>query len=59
MQLNHVLKSRDFMSKNDRKLAKHQENVEGKSLNAEAYLDRGFTRPKVFPGFPRLIVKFK
>lgn len=60
--LNHVLRSRDLMSKNDRKLAKHQENVEGKSLNAEAHLDRGFTRPKVLillplAGIARRVIK--
>ncbi|XP_073290423.1 protein NUCLEOLAR FACTOR 1 isoform X2 [Primulina huaijiensis] len=60
--LNHVLRSRDLMSKNDRKLAKNQENVEGKDLNAEAYLDRGFTRPKVLillplAGIARRVIK--
>lgn len=36
------------MTKNERKLAKNQDIVEDKILNGSAYLDRGFTRPKVF-----------
>ncbi|KZV26805.1 hypothetical protein F511_06652 [Dorcoceras hygrometricum] len=60
--LNHVFRSRDLMSKNDRKLAKNQENAEEKILNAEAYLDRGFTRPKALillplAGIARRVIK--
>ncbi|XP_073152181.1 protein NUCLEOLAR FACTOR 1 isoform X2 [Henckelia pumila] len=60
--LNHIFRSRDLMSKNDRKLAKNQENMEGINLNTEAYLDRGFTRPKVLillplAGIARRVVK--
>lgn len=47
MQLNHVFKSKDLMVKNERKLAKNQESVECKSVDDDAYRDRGFTRPKV------------
>lgn len=47
-QLNHIFGSRDLMVKNERKLAKNQESLEGKSVDDDAYLDRGFTRPKVY-----------
>lgn len=36
------------MVKNERKLTKFQESVESKSVNDDAYRDRGFTRPKVY-----------
>ncbi|KAG8372301.1 hypothetical protein BUALT_Bualt12G0052000 [Buddleja alternifolia] len=50
--LNHILRSRDLMVKNERKLAKHQNSLEGKSADGDAYLDRGFTRPKVLVLLP-------
>ncbi|KAK6152161.1 hypothetical protein DH2020_014796 [Rehmannia glutinosa] len=60
--LNHIFRSRDLVVKNERKLAKNQESVEGKTVNADAYLDRGFTRPKVLillplAGIARRVVK--
>ena len=47
MQLNHVLKTRDLVTKNDTKLAKHPESADNEILNGDSFLDRGFTRPKV------------
>lgn len=47
MQLNHILSTRDLVSKNDAKVAKHQESTKDEILNSDGFLDRGFTRPKV------------
>ncbi|XP_051149332.1 protein NUCLEOLAR FACTOR 1 [Andrographis paniculata] len=60
--LNHIFISRDLMVKNERKLAKQQESAEEKSVDCDAYLDRGFTRPKVLillplAGIARRVVK--
>ncbi|KAL6585611.1 hypothetical protein OROMI_002255 [Orobanche minor] len=60
--LNHIFKSRDLMVKNERKLAKDQEHLEGKTVGEDYYLDRGFTRPKVLimlplAGVARRVVK--
>ncbi|OVA17570.1 Digestive organ expansion factor [Macleaya cordata] len=43
--LNHVFRTRDVVTKNEAKLAKHPENI--KEENDEGFLDHGFTRPKV------------
>lgn len=51
MQLNHIFRTRDLVKKNEAKLAKLQENVKADILSNEAFLDRGFTRPKVFTYF--------
>lgn len=50
--LNHVFKTRDFVTKNEAKLAKHPENVREEVVNSEKYLDHGFTRPKVLIVLP-------
>lgn len=48
MQLNHVFKTRDIVTKNDKKSAKHKELSEHKEiLDSENCRDQGFTRPKV------------
>lgn len=46
MQLNHIFRTRDLVTKNGTKLA----NAQGKGgiLNGGVFLDHGFTRPKVF-----------
>lgn len=49
MQLNHILRTRDLVTKNDAKVAKQQESKNDEILNSDNFLDRGFTRPKVFP----------
>ncbi|KAF4381250.1 hypothetical protein G4B88_009578 [Cannabis sativa] len=45
--LNHVFKTRDIVTKNDSKAAKHQEKSKDNLLNDDSFLDQGFTRPKV------------
>ncbi|KAK4391949.1 Digestive organ expansion factor, partial [Sesamum angolense] len=60
--LNHIFRSRDLIGKNERKLAKEQKSGEGISVEGDAYLDRGFTRPKVLillplAGVARRVVK--
>ncbi|KAL6542863.1 hypothetical protein OROHE_010383 [Orobanche hederae] len=60
--LNHIFKSRDLIVKNERELAKNQESLEGKTVDEDYYLDRGFTRPKVLimlplAGVARRVVK--
>ena len=35
------------MTKNDSKVAKHQETVKEEILTGDSFLDHGFTRPKV------------
>ncbi|KAI7752589.1 hypothetical protein M8C21_018611 [Ambrosia artemisiifolia] len=40
--LNHIFKTRDLVTKNDKMLSKGEE-----LLNSEKFLDQGFTRPKV------------
>lgn len=47
MQLNHMLRTRDLVKKNDAKVGKLQENTKDEILNSDDLLDRGFTRPKV------------
>lgn len=44
--LNHVFRTRDLVTKNDAKLAKHPEIADNDSL-AVNFLDHGYTRPKV------------
>ncbi|GER50558.1 U3 small nucleolar RNA-associated protein 25 [Striga asiatica] len=60
--LNHIFRSRDLIVKNERELAKNQDSLEGKAVDSESYLDRGFTRPKVLillplAGIARRVVK--
>ncbi|CAH9091512.1 unnamed protein product [Cuscuta epithymum] len=45
--LNHVFKTRDLLKKNKAKLTKLQGNMNVETINDEAFLDHGFTRPKV------------
>lgn len=47
MQLNHVFKTRDIVTKNDAKVSKYQENAKDELPNDDSFLDQGFTRPKV------------
>ncbi|CAM8913405.1 unnamed protein product [Rhodiola kirilowii] len=44
--LNHLFKSKDIITKNNIKLAKHEENAAEVILADERFLDLGFTRPK-------------
>lgn len=45
--LNHVFLTRDLVKKNKAKLTKAQGNMQRDVLNSDAFLDHGFTRPKV------------
>uniref|UniRef100_A0A7C8YSV0 U3 small nucleolar RNA-associated protein 25 n=1 Tax=Opuntia streptacantha TaxID=393608 RepID=A0A7C8YSV0_OPUST len=45
--LNHVFRTRDLVTKNDAKLAKHPETSREEVIISSSYLDQGFTRPKV------------
>ncbi|CAM8916615.1 unnamed protein product [Rhodiola kirilowii] len=46
--LNHLFKSKDIITKNNIKLAKHEENAAEVILADERFLDLGFTRPKMW-----------
>lgn len=45
--LNHVFRTRDIVSKNDSKLAKHPEIADSEIFDGDSFRDQGFTRPKV------------
>ncbi|GAB4850653.1 hypothetical protein Ancab_029964 [Ancistrocladus abbreviatus] len=45
--LNHIFRARDLVTKNDAKLAKHQETAEEEVLTSDSFQDHGFTRPRV------------
>ncbi|XP_058068370.1 protein NUCLEOLAR FACTOR 1 isoform X2 [Magnolia sinica] len=45
--LNHVFRTRDLVTKNDAKVAKHGDSIKEEIINADKFLDHGFTRPKV------------
>jgi hypothetical protein len=47
MQLNHIFRTRDLVTKNDSKVGKHWENAKDELLSGDEFLDHGFTRPKV------------
>ncbi|XP_055822546.1 protein NUCLEOLAR FACTOR 1 isoform X2 [Solanum dulcamara] len=57
--LNHIFRTRDLVKKNEAKLAKLQENVKADILSNEAFLDRGFTRPKILILLPLASVAFR
>lgn len=43
--LNHVFRTRDLVTKNEAKLAKHPETAREEVITNGSYLDQGFTRP--------------
>ncbi|KAK9192218.1 hypothetical protein WN943_020834 [Citrus x changshan-huyou] len=45
--LNHIFRTRDLVTKNDTKVAKNKGSAKEGILIGDAFLDRGFTRPKV------------
>lgn len=53
--LNHVFKTRDLVTKNDKKLGNHKEKV----LDNENFLDHGFTRPKVLILLPMASIAYR
>ncbi|XP_042498981.1 U3 small nucleolar RNA-associated protein 25 [Macadamia integrifolia] len=50
--LNHVFRTRDLVTKNNEKLAKHQGDVKAEIVSGDEFLDHGFTRPKVLMLLP-------
>ena len=48
MQLNHVFKTRDLVTKNDAKVSKLRETANNEIPADDSFLDHGFTRPKVY-----------
>ncbi|CAM8910175.1 unnamed protein product [Rhodiola kirilowii] len=57
--LNHLFKSKDIITKNNIKLAKHEENAAEVILADERFLDHGFTRPKVLILLPFASIAFR
>ncbi|KAI3805579.1 hypothetical protein L1987_28094 [Smallanthus sonchifolius] len=57
--LNHIFKTRDLVTKNDKTLAKHKESKGEEVLNSENFLDQGFTRPKVLILLPIASIAFR
>lgn len=47
MQLNHLFRTRDLVTKNDSKLAKDLCSAYNENLGGDSFRDHGFTRPKV------------
>ncbi|PWA72213.1 Digestive organ expansion factor, predicted [Artemisia annua] len=57
--LNHVFKTRDIVTKNEKKLAKEKESKTEGILDSESFLDQGFTRPKVLILLPFASIAFR
>ncbi|XP_009780141.1 protein NUCLEOLAR FACTOR 1 [Nicotiana sylvestris] len=57
--LNHIFRTRDLVKKNEAKITKLPESVKADTLTNEAFLDRGFTRPKVLIILPLASVAFR
>ncbi|KAK9068656.1 hypothetical protein SSX86_012771 [Deinandra increscens subsp. villosa] len=57
--LNHIFRTRDLVTKNDKTLAKHKESKDQEVLNSENFLDHGFTRPKVLILLPMASIAFR
>lgn len=47
LQLNHVLRTRNLVIKNEAKLFKHKNSGNEEILHEDAFRDQGYTRPKV------------
>nr|GFB14571.1 U3 small nucleolar RNA-associated protein 25 [Tanacetum cinerariifolium] len=59
IQLNHVFKTRDIVTKNEKKLAKEKESKTDGILDSESFLDQGFTRPKVLILLPMASIAYR
>ncbi|GKD39182.1 U3 small nucleolar RNA-associated protein 25 [Tanacetum coccineum] len=57
--LNHVFKTRDIVTKNEKKLAKEKESKTDGILDSESFLDQGFTRPKVLILLPMASIAYR
>lgn len=57
--LNHIFRTKDLVSKNDSKLSKYQECAQDEIPPGDAFLDQGFTRPKVLIVLPFKSIAFR
>ncbi|XP_030523611.2 U3 small nucleolar RNA-associated protein 25 isoform X2 [Rhodamnia argentea] len=57
--LNHIFRTRDLVTRNDTKMAKHQETAKNEILSGGEFLDHGFTRPKVLILLPLRNIAFR
>ncbi|PWA70846.1 nucleolar protein [Artemisia annua] len=57
--LNHVFKTRDIVTKNEKKLAKEKESKTEGIFDSESFRDQGFTRPKVLILLPMASIAFR
>ncbi|CAH1449466.1 unnamed protein product [Lactuca virosa] len=57
--LNHVFKTRDLVTKNDKKLSNNKESKHEEVLDTENFLDHGFTRPKVLILLPMASIAYR
>ncbi|KAJ0592129.1 putative digestive organ expansion factor, predicted [Helianthus annuus] len=57
--LNHIFKTRDLVTKNDKTMAKQKESKGEEVLNSEKFVDQGFTRPKVLIILPYRSIAFR
>ncbi|KAL7593024.1 hypothetical protein Lser_V15G33509 [Lactuca serriola] len=57
--LNHVFKTRDLVTKNDKKLSNNKESKHEEVLDSENFLDHGFTRPKVLILLPMASIAYR
>ncbi|XP_076945478.1 protein NUCLEOLAR FACTOR 1-like [Bidens hawaiensis] len=58
MQLNHIFKTRELVTKNDKTLGKQKESG-AEVLTSEKFLDQGFTRPKVLILLPMASIAYR
>ncbi|XP_076894454.1 protein NUCLEOLAR FACTOR 1-like [Bidens hawaiensis] len=57
--LNHIFKTRELVTKNDKILAKQKESKGAEVLTSEKFLDQGFTRPKVLILLPMASIAYR
>lgn len=57
--LNHIFITRDLVTKNDAKVAKHQKSAKEEILTGDGLLDQGFTRPKILILLPLASIAFR
>ncbi|XP_048134346.1 U3 small nucleolar RNA-associated protein 25-like isoform X2 [Rhodamnia argentea] len=57
--LNHIFRTRDLVTQNDTKMAKHKETANDEILSGGGFLDHGFTRPKVLILLPLRNIAFR
>ncbi|GMP99176.1 hypothetical protein CsSME_00046754 [Camellia sinensis var. sinensis] len=57
--LNHIFITRDLVTKNDARVAKHQKSAKEEILTGDGLLDQGFTRPKILILLPLASIAFR